>query len=204
MARIILVQTLREAWVLMAAALVIAAAVLSGLYLAGLFADDEGYYACGYTLLAESDSDGVFTLCVPIPANYSGEPFADIAGQGVFTGALTMELTDTQYGMALKVTGFTTLTVNWTSNSLGEAALGFFPSITMNDGSVDGTTGLGNTWVFSDDPSVSIHLKYHAGFIIHETPSFDSGQSFSYELAMGPGTEGWRQVPTDTSHDLIN
>lgn len=204
MSRGVLTQTLREARVPMAAALVIAAVVISGLYLAEVFAEDEGYYACGYTLLAESDSDGVFTLYVPIPADYSGVRFADISGQCVSTGALTMEIVETQYGEALKVTARTALTVNWTSNSFGEADLGYFPRITMNDGSVDATTGLSSTWVFSDDPSVSIHLKYGAGFRTHEATSFDSGQSSSYELATEPGTEGWRLVPTQTSFVLVN
>ena len=204
MSRGSLAQTLRDAWILMAVALVITAVVLSGLYLWWVFADEEDYYTCGYTLLAESDSDEVFTLYVPIPADYSGGRFADIPGQGVFTGALTMEIEETQYGVALKVTGRTALAVNWTSNSFGEADLGYFSGITMNDGSVNATTGLSSTWVFSDDPGVSVNLTYSAGFRIHETPTFDSGQSRSYEIAMEPGTEGWRLVPSQTSFLLLN
>lgn len=165
---------------------------------------EESYYVCGYRMLAQSGSDTAFTLYLPIPSNYTGTTYADIAAQALFTGDPTREIVDTIHGAALMISGTGRIGVEWSSSSRSVVNWGYFPCITMFDGSLNITTGMTETWVFSDDPDVSVYLEYHATTHRHVSPWFASGTSESYELLMPSGMVGWRPAITDHTGIVSN
>jgi hypothetical protein len=192
-------QTVKRAWKLLAIVLIIVILSVAGLYLTR-----GSSYTCSYTLLAQSDSDEVFMLYVPVPSSYSGATFADIAEQAVFRGALAREIVDGTYGTALKVSGTGRLEVDWSSRSVSALDWGYFSRITMHNDSLNFTTGMTSTWMFSDDPNVSVYLKFSAASERWPSPWFKSGSSNSYELLMASGATGWRPVPTEHEGVLFN
>jgi hypothetical protein len=192
-------RTAKRAWTLIG--VVIAVAVLLG---AWLYLSDDRSYSCSYELLAQSSSGGVFTLYVPIPTNYAGTATANLSEQAIFSGALSKEIVETPYGAALKVAGEATLDVEWSSRSISEVDWGFFLCITLHNDSANITTGMTSTWLFCDDPNVTVHLSYEASSRHHEAPWFVSGSDTQYEFLMASGTKGWRPVPTEYEFEVSN
>lgn len=189
-------RIVRKAWIPIAVILV--AASLIGVW---FYLTNNRSYSCTYELFAQSTSGDMFTIYVPIPINYAGTTTANLPEQATFSGALSWEIVETSYGTALKVTAEGPLDLEWSSRSAPEVDWGFFSCITMHNESTNITTGMTSTWLFCDDPDVSLHLSYEANSHRHVTPWFVSGSDIHYEFLMPSGTTGWRPVPTE--HEWI-
>lgn len=193
-------RSLRRAWKLIVVILVIATLIVTGLYIRS----EYEYYSCRYTMLAQSSSDAVFTLYVPVPTNGVETAFADLAEEGRITGASSYELVNTSHGNALMISGAGSIKVEWSSSSTSSIDSGYFCGITMFNGSLNLTTGMQATWIFCDDPDVSVYLGYDAGHRRQVSLWYVSGSSNQYELLMPSGTVGWRSVATEYEGVIYN
>lgn len=192
-------RIVRKAWIPIAVVLVAASLIGAWFYLT-----NDRDYTCTYELFAQSTSGDVFTVYVPVPVNYASTSTANLLEQAIFGGALSREIVNTSYGTALKVTADGTLGVEWSSGSVPEVDRGFFSCITMHNTSTNITTGMTSTWLFCDDPNVSLHLSYEASSHRHVTPWFVSGSDIHYEFLMTGGATGWRPVPTEHEWEVAN
>lgn len=163
-------------------------------------------HLCEYTVVVSPAVEGTYTVWVPMPCTYLDEAPADaFAEQAQVEGDADIELVNTSYGHALRISGSGRTEVNWLSSSYDHATgTGYYPNITMMKRADDGSLYDWEAWMSSDRDDIAVHLNYSATHRWYPKPWYVSGSDRAYELAMVPGEAGWRLVECDFELTVIN